>query len=151
MISDLADLYQEIIVDHGKRPRNLRVIDVANRTAEGFNPLCGDRVRVYVQVDGERLADISFTGSGCAICTASASLMTQFLKDRDETAAHETFEQFIAVVTGQTDDEDTLTALGKLAALAGVRKYPVRVKCATLPWHTLEAALQDTDNVVSTE
>jgi nitrogen fixation protein NifU and related proteins len=145
-MSDLSDLYQQLILDHGKRPRNLRAIDDADRTAEGYNPLCGDHVTVYVKLLDRTLDDVSFTGAGCAICTASASLMTQAVKGRREADAEAMFEAFHDLLTRETasgnGSQQNDIDLGKLEALAGVKKYPIRVKCATLPWHTLHAALQ---------
>ncbi|MDD3652019.1 Fe-S cluster assembly sulfur transfer protein SufU [Immundisolibacter sp.] len=139
-MSDLRDLYQELIVDHNKNPRNYGVLADANRRAEGYNPLCGDKVTVYLHVDGDRIADVSFEGAGCAISTASASLMTQAVKGKTVAEAEQLFEAFHAMVTGQDTSEETADRLGKLAVLAGVREYPSRVKCATLAWHTLHNA-----------
>ena len=139
-MSDLRDLYQELIVDHNKNPRNYGVLADANRRAEGYNPLCGDKVTVYLHVDGDRITDVSFEGAGCAISTASASLMTQAVKGKTVAEAEQLFEAFHAMVTGQDTSEETADRLGKLAVLAGVREYPSRVKCATLAWHTLHNA-----------
>lgn len=156
-MSDLRDLYQEVILDHSKRPRNFGHIDPANREAKGHNPLCGDQLRIWVLVEDGRIKDVSFEGRGCAISVASASMMTDMLKGRTEAEAAEIFKRFHAVVTGEEDigDDDTEDAdggLGKLRALAGVRDYPMRVKCATLAWHTLKAALEDRkDTTVVTE
>ncbi|MHC5025149.1 MAG: Fe-S cluster assembly sulfur transfer protein SufU [Planctomycetota bacterium] len=145
---DLSDLYQEVILDHGKRPRNHRVIEGAG-SAEGYNPLCGDRVTVYVKLDGETIEDISFVGKACAICTASASMMTQEARGKPKSEIASTSEAFVQMVTHEAEPPATL---GKLIALAGVRRYPMRVKCATLPWHTLRAAIDDQGNdQVSTE
>lgn len=138
-MSDLSDLYQEVILDHNKRPRNFRAIDGASHHAEGYNPLCGDRLTLYLQVNGERIVDIAFQGSGCAISKASASIMTDELKGRTVAEAHDLFERFHTVVTTPPDRE--VEDLGKLSVLAGVREFPVRVKCASLAWHTLKAAL----------
>jgi nitrogen fixation NifU-like protein len=153
MASDLRDLYQEVILDHNKRPRNFGHLDTANRTAEGFNPLCGDRVKLFVDVEDGRVRDIAFEGSGCAISTASASLMTEALKGRTLDEARELFHLFHDLVTTGTTEGDP--ALGKLAVFAGVREYPIRVKCATLAWHAFQAALdrpvQADDQAVSTE
>ncbi len=139
-MSDLRDLYQELIVDHNKNPRNYGVLADANRRAEGYNPLCGDKVTVYLHVDGDRIDDVRFEGAGCAISTASASLMTQAVKGKTVAEAEALFGAFHAMVTGQDASEETADRLGKLAVLAGVREYPSRVKCATLAWHTLHNA-----------
>ncbi len=137
---DLTDLYQEIIIDHNRSPHNFHDMEEATHRAEGFNPLCGDRLTVYMKVEDGRITDASFKGSGCAISVASASLMTDMLKGRTPDEAERLFNEFHTLVT--TDGEGTDTeALGKLAALAGVRAYPARVKCATLCWHTLHNAL----------
>jgi nitrogen fixation NifU-like protein len=145
---DLRELYQEVILDHNKRPRNFREIDGASHAAEGYNPLCGDQVHLYVTMDGDRIVDLAFQGQGCAISTASASLMTEGLKGKTETEARALFERFKTLVT--TEAEPDLDALGKLAVFAGVQEFPMRVKCATLVWHTLNAAL-DGEAVASTE
>ncbi len=145
----LRELYQEVILDHSKKPRNFREIDNASHDAKGHNPLCGDRLSLYVVVEDGVIRDMSFKGAGCAISTASASMMTEVLKGKTQAEAEALFESFHGVVTGKTDaDED---ALGKLAVFAGVRDYPVRVKCATLAWHTLNAALAEKEEAVSTE
>jgi nitrogen fixation protein NifU and related proteins len=138
-MGELSDLYQEVILDHNKRPRNFRALDDATHVAEGYNPLCGDRLSVYLKVDGDVITDVGFQGSGCAISKASASLMTDTLKGRDVKDVRELFEKFHRMVTTPTDVE--VEDLGKLSALAGVREFPVRVKCASLAWHTLKAAL----------
>jgi nitrogen fixation NifU-like protein len=150
-MSELQDLYQELILDHYKRPRNCRRLENADHHAEGYNPLCGDRVNVYLGLDGDRVRDISFEGNGCAISTASASLMTEMLKGKTIEEARQLFEKFHALVTGRLDDPAAGPELGKLEVFAGVSQYPVRVKCATLAWHTLEAALEQRGGVVSTE
>lgn len=139
-MSDLRDLYQQVILDHYRKPRNQQALIDANRSAEGHNPLCGDRVRVALKVAGDTIEDVAFEGSGCAISTASASLMTEAVKGKTVDQAEALFRSFRAVVTG---DDGALVAddLGKLEVLAGVRDYPVRIKCATLAWHTLESAL----------
>lgn len=147
-MSDLNDLYQEVIVDHSKRPRNFRCLQDANRDADGYNPLCGDKVKVYVKLEGERVSDISFQGAGCAISTASASLLTESLKGKTRAEAEAMFEKFHALVT---EGGPPAAELGKLAVFSGVSKYPARVKCATLVWHALRAALADRHEVVSTE
>lgn len=149
-MSDLTDLYQEVILDHNRRPRNFRQIDQAGRTQEGYNPLCGDRLTLYVQLDGDRIADVAFQGSGCAISKASASLMTEALKGKTVDEARALFERFHAMVTSSPDT--AAPDLGKLSVLAGVREYPTRVKCASLAWHTMKAAVaQDANGPVSTE
>jgi len=141
-MSELTDLYQEVILDHCKRPRNFGAVLGADHVAEGYNPLCGDKVKVYVTLDGERLTGIGFEGSGCAISTASASLMTEALAGRTVPEAQELFGEVHEMLTGDPSRRaETGESLGKLAALAGVREFPVRVKCATLAWHTLQAAL----------
>lgn len=150
-MSELADLYQEIILDHGKRPRNCRALGEPSCHANGHNPLCGDRVTVFVKIEDGKLADVSFIGKGCAICTASASLMTEGVKGKTTVEAETLFDQFHHMLTDPELDEKTLDEVGKLAVLSGVRKYPVRVKCATLPWHTLHAALQEKNDNISTE
>lgn len=139
-MSDLSDLYQEVILDHNKRPRNFRTIEAPSHHAEGYNPLCGDRLRLFVQVRGNVISDVAFQGSGCAISKASASLMTDAVKGRTTTEALELFERFRHVVT--TPPDQVVEDLGKLSVLAGVREFPVRVKCASLAWHTLKAALE---------
>jgi len=150
-MSELTDLYQEVILDHNRRPRNFGPLAEATRTANGHNPLCGDRLRLYVRLDGDRIGDISFEGSGCAISKASASLMTEAVKGRPIADAMDLFERFHQVVTTPMDQPVDDAAVGKLAALAGVREFPVRVKCASLAWHTLKAALEGTDDPVKTE
>ena len=139
-MSNLNDLYQEVILDHNKRPRNFRTLDGASHHAEGYNPLCGDRLSLYVHVENETITDIGFQGSGCAISKASASLMTDALKGRSVAEAQALFERFHRMVT--TSPDDAVEDLGKLCVLAGVREFPVRVKCASLAWHTLKAALE---------
>lgn len=147
-MSDLSDLYQEVILDHNRQPRNFRRIERASHTAEGYNPLCGDRVSVFLQVEGDRIADLTFQGSGCAISKASASLMTERLKGCTVGEAQDLFRRFQQMVTTPSGTE--VEDMGKLSALAGVREFPVRVKCASLAWHTLKAAL-DRQEKVSTE
>jgi len=138
-MSELSDLYQEVILDHNKRPRNFRTIENASHQAEGYNPLCGDRLSVFLQVDGDRVTDVAFLGAGCAISKASASLMTDSVKGRAVADVRAMFERFHRMVT--TPPEQEVEDLGKLSVLAGVRQFPVRVKCASLAWHTLKAAL----------
>jgi nitrogen fixation protein NifU and related proteins len=148
MSTELNDLYQEVILDHNRQPRNFRVLENA-RKAEGYNPLCGDRLTVFVRVDGDVITDVAFQGAGCAISKASASLMTESLKGKTVEDARRVFQGFQQMVTASPDRP--VAAMGKLEALAGVRQFPIRVKCATLAWHTMQAALDVRDAVVSTE
>jgi nitrogen fixation NifU-like protein len=151
---DLRDLYQDIILDHGRRPRNFRAIEHPTHSAQGYNPLCGDRVTVYLSLDGDRIADLSFEGRGCAISTAAASLMTEVLKGKTVAEARELFAQFRAQVTGGEAPpvaEPLAAELDRLEPLTGVKAYPARVKCATLSWHALEAALAGRAATVKTE
>jgi len=141
---DLKELYHEIIVDHNRRPRNFRRIEDATFISEGYNPLCGDKIKLYVVEKDGMIEDVAFEGSGCAISTASASLLTQTLKGKPSSDAEALFAQMHSLLTGQGEEVD-IEALGKLAALEGVKAYPSRVKCATLCWHTLHAALQGED------
>ena len=151
-MSDLRELYQEVIFDHYRHPRNRGVLEGANHTAVGNNPLCGDRISLYLLVDDGIVKDARFEGAGCAIATASASMMTEALIGKSESQAQALFERFHAMVTGQREpSDDVREALGKLATLAGVREFPARIKCATLAWHTLRAALNDAGGTVSTE
>jgi len=150
-MSDLRDLYQELILDHGRRPRNFHTMPEASQRAEGFNPLCGDKLTLYLKVDGDRISDVSFEGSGCAISTASASILTETLKGKTLAEAEVLFERFHDLVTGKPHADDKGLPLGKLAAFSGVSDYPARVKCATLAWHTLKSALSGAGQVVSTE
>ena len=150
-MSDLRELYQEVILDHNKRPRNFRAIAPPSQKAEGFNPLCGDRITVYVRMNGDVLEDVSFEGSGCAISKASGSLMTAALKGRTVTEADSLFQEFHNMVTAPADVPIETGRLDKLIVFSGVREYPVRVKCASLAWHTLRAALEARQDVVSTE
>ncbi|MCS6862502.1 MAG: SUF system NifU family Fe-S cluster assembly protein [Abditibacteriales bacterium] len=149
MRDDLRDLYQEVLLDHYKRPRNFRVMAEANRRAEGQNPLCGDEVTVYLLLEDDVVKDVSFQGAGCAISMASASMMTASLKGKTKEEAEALFNRFHQMLTEESDTD--LEALGKLAVLSGVREFPIRVKCATLPWHTFRAALEGSTEVVSTE
>jgi len=150
-MSDLRDLYQETILEHSKSPRNYRKLEAANRTAEGYNPLCGDHFTLYVDVQGDAIRDIGFQGSGCAISKASASMMTQSVKGRSKAEAQQLFRQFRELVTNQASPNGDKDKLGKLTVFSGVSEFPVRVKCATLAWHTLQAALEGTQQPVSTE
>ncbi|MGA9060401.1 MAG: SUF system NifU family Fe-S cluster assembly protein [Terracidiphilus sp.] len=149
--SGLGDLYQEVILEHSKAPRNYRKPAKANQHAEGYNPLCGDRCSVYLDVEGDAIKDIGFQGSGCAISRASASMMTQSVKGKSKEEAERLFEQFHRLATGDEDAVASAAELGKLAVFAGVSKFPARVKCATLAWHTLQSALQGEEKTVSTE
>jgi nitrogen fixation NifU-like protein len=148
-MSELTDLYQEVILDHNKRPRNFQKLADANRTAEGFNPLCGDQIQLYVKLDGGVIRDIGFQGSGCAISKASASLMTSIVKGKTSAEADELFERFHRLLTSDQARDDA--ALGKLSVFSGVREFPSRVKCASLAWHTLRAALEEKTAAVTTE
>jgi nitrogen fixation NifU-like protein len=148
-MDDLRDLYQEVLLDHYKKPRNFRLMEAANHQAEGYNPLCGDEVTVYLRMENGVIQDVSFQGVGCAISVASASMMTASLKGKTKEEAEAVFEQFHRMLTEDngTDPQE----LGKLAVFSGVREFPVRVKCATLPWHTLHAALEGKKEMVTTE
>lgn len=148
---DLRELYQQVIIEHSRNPRNFRELGAASHHAEGYNPLCGDQITVYVEVEGDRVKDVAFKGSGCAISKASASLMTAAIKGKTIAEAEEMFARFRSMVTSERDAEIDEEALGKLAVLSGVREFPVRVKCATLAWHTLRAALEGKGEPVSTE
>ena len=148
--SELRELYQEVILDHGKRPRNLREIPGADAHADGFNPLCGDRATIYLALDGDVVKDASFVGKGCSISTASASMMTEAVKGKTRAEVEALFERFHDLVTGAPAKADA-PELGKLAVFSGVSEFPVRVKCASLAWHTLKAALQGEAAPVSTE
>jgi nitrogen fixation NifU-like protein len=147
-MSDLRHLYQEVILDHNKRPRNFRTIESCSHHADGYNPLCGDKVTVYLDIQEGIIKDVAFQGSGCAISTASASLMTEALKGKAVADVEDLFQDFHDVVTGTAEPS---RKLGKLAILAGVSDYPSRVKCATLAWHALHAALEHQTQPVSTE
>lgn len=149
-MSELSDLYQEVILEHNKNPRNFREIADADQYADGKNPLCGDALRVYVAFDGDRISDVAFKGSGCAISKASASMMTQSVKGKTKHEAEVIFDEFHRMVTGELDIETDENELGKLKIFSGVLEFPARVKCASLSWHTLNAALHGED-VVSTE
>lgn len=148
-MSELSDLYQEVILEHNKNPRNFREIENADKTADGNNPLCGDALRVYVAMDGDTVTDVAFKGSGCAISKASASMMTQAVKGKTRDEADVIFNEFHEMVTGGLDIESEDNHLGKLKIFAGVLEFPARVKCASLSWHTLHAALHDDDSVTT--
>jgi len=150
-VSELRDLYQELILDHSRRPRNRRRMDDADRRAEGYNPLCGDRVTIFLKLDGDIVKEATFEGTGCAISTASASMMTESLKGKTLSEAKELFRKFHHLVTGDPVETGSGPGLGKLEVFSGVCQYPARVKCATLAWHTLEAAIENQPTPVSTE
>ena len=150
-MSELRELYQELIVDHSKRPRNFGKLAGANCQATGYNPLCGDKITVYLRVENGVVREIGFDGIGCAISTASASMMTERFKSLSQEEAEALFETFRKMVTGKEVSEADLRRLGKLSAFSGVKEFPVRVKCATLPWHTFRAALRGAEELVSTE
>jgi nitrogen fixation NifU-like protein len=149
-MAELDDLYQEVILDHNKSPRNFHAMPAANRKAEGYNPLCGDQVTVYLKLEDGMIEDISFQGSGCAISKASASLMTAALKGKTEAQAEALFEDVHKMLTGE-DGAASAERVGKLAILSGVCKFPARVKCASLPWHTVNSALKGAEGSASTE
>ncbi|MBA2339926.1 MAG: SUF system NifU family Fe-S cluster assembly protein [Pyrinomonadaceae bacterium] len=140
-MSELSDLYQQVILDHNKKPRNFRRLETANRKADGHNPLCGDQLSVYLQMEDDVVRDVSFEGTGCAISKAAASMMTQSVKGKTRVEAETLFDEFHRMVTGELDEEATPNNLGRLKIFAGVRDYPARVKCASLSWHTMHAAL----------
>jgi nitrogen fixation NifU-like protein len=150
-MTELRELYQEVILEHNKAPRNYHHPDVANRSAEGYNPLCGDRFTIFLDVEGDTIRDIGFLGSGCAISKASASMMTQSVKGKTRAEAAHLFEQFHSLVTGRAKTNGDRSDLGKLTVFSGVSAFPARVKCATLAWHTLQTALEGKQEVVSTE
>jgi nitrogen fixation NifU-like protein len=149
-MADLRELYQELILEHSKNPRNFRVLESATRTVEGFNPMCGDHFTIYLRLDGDLIREVSFQGSGCAISKSSASVMTQTLKGKTKQQAEELFQRFHNLVTGRLLNGDR-EQLGKLAVFSGVSEFPVRVKCATLAWHAVHAALEGNEEQVSTE
>ena len=149
-MSELNDLYQEVILEHNKNPRNFREIETATRYADGNNPLCGDALRVYVEMEDDLVKDVAFKGSGCAISKASASMMTQMVKGKTREEAEVLFDEFHKMVTGELDAEAEENHLGKLKIFSGVLEFPARVKCASLSWHTLHAALTG-EEIVSTE
>ncbi len=150
-MSELSDLYQEVILDHSKRPHNFHVIENASRQANGHNPLCGDKVTVYLKMAGDKIEDISFQGSGCAISKSAASVMTDEVKGKTKAEAETLVEKFRELVTGTKADQPKAEELGKLAVFSGVCEFPTRVKCAILAWHTLRAALENPTQTVSTE
>jgi nitrogen fixation NifU-like protein len=150
-MSDLRELYQQVIIEHSRNPRNYKELEHPSHSADGYNPLCGDQITVYLVVEGDRVTDVSFKGSGCAISKASASLMTAAVKGKTIAEAEELFARFRDMVTSEHDADVDEETLGKLTVLSGVREFPVRVKCATLAWHTLHSALQDEGESVTTE
>lgn len=150
-VSELSDLYQEVILDHNRRPRNWGALPDATRVAQGHNPLCGDRLTLHVKVDGDRLAGVSFEGSGCAISKASASLMTDAVKGKSLAEALDLFDRVHIMLTTPVDEPVDEASVGKLAVLAGVREFPTRVKCASLAWHTLKSAITASPDIAKTE
>lgn len=150
-MDEIKELYQQIILDHNKNPKNYGKPDNYNRSSEGYNPLCGDRLNIYLQIENDRITDVHFEASGCAISKASASVMTTVLKGKTVTEAREIFEKFQELITSDSAVAPDFETHGKLAVFAGVREFPTRVKCATLGWHTALAALENKDEVVSTE
>ncbi len=150
-MSELTDLYQQVILDHNRRPRNYGKLEGANRQAEGFNPICGDHLTLYLRLNGDTIDDLGFEGEGCAISKASASLMTDSLKGKTTAEAETLFERMHELLTGDGDVEAQADELGKLAVFSGVREYPARVKCASLSWHALRSALKGDETPVSTE
>ena len=150
-MSELRELYQQVILDHNKSPRNYHKMDDATRHVEGFNPLCGDHYTVYVKLEGDRISDVSFEGAGCANSKASASVMSSLVKGHTIAEAEELFQDFHRLVKGEIEDEEEIERLGKLAAFAGVSEFPARVKCASLAWHTLHAAVKSDTKAISTE
>ena len=151
MDQELRELYQQVILDHNKSPRNFRVMENPTQEADGHNPLCGDTLHVYLHVEDGIVKDVSFQGSGCAISKASASLMTSMIKGKTVEEAEKLFENFHALVTGNLGNDHDISELGKLGVFAGVQEFPVRVKCASLAWHTMESALHQNGNEVTTE
>ena len=149
-MSELSELYQQVILDHNKKPRNFHKLEAANHRALGHNPLCGDQLTVYARLDNGTISDVSFEGSGCAISKAAASMMTVAVKGKTQQDVETLFEEFHRMVTGELDEENEPNNLGRLKIFAGVREFPVRVKCASLAWHTLKAALND-QTLTSTE
>ena len=151
MNQELRELYQQVILDHNKSPRNFRKIDNANKFAEGYNPLCGDRIDIYLFLEDDIIKDISFQGSGCAISKASASLLTSMIKGKTKAEAEQIFEKFHDLITGKNGSEVNIEELGKLAVFAGVKDFPARVKCASLAWHTMKSAINNGQTTVTTE
>lgn len=150
MSSELRELYQQVILDHNKSPRNFKKLEDANHFAEGFNPLCGDHIDVFVKLEENKIADVSFQGQGCAISKSSASIMTSIIKGKTLEEANTLFEKFHELVTGKLSSNEA-EELGKLAVFEGVQEFPSRIKCASLAWHTLHAALKNENKPVTTE
>lgn len=150
-MNEIQELYQQVILDHNKNPRNFGELTPHNRFAAGHNPLCGDQIDIYLNIENDIITGVSFKGSGCAISKASASIMTTLLKGKSFENVKVMFDEFHNVVTSSPDTELDMESLGKLAVFGGVREFPARVKCASLAWHTVMAALQDSDNKISTE
>jgi len=148
-MSELSELYQQVILDHNKKPRNFHKLENANRSADGYNPLCGDQLHVYLHVEDDQVKEVSFEGSGCAISKASASMMTQAVKGKTKQEAETLFHEFHRMATGDLDEENEPNHLGKLKIFAGVRDFPARVKCATLSWHTMHAALEGEESATT--
>ena len=148
-MSELSELYQQVILDHNKKPRNFRRLENANHTAEGYNPLCGDQLTIYLDLENDLVKDVGFEGSGCAISKASASMMTQAVKGKTKDEAESLFNEFHRMAMGELDEENEPNQLGKLTIFAGVRDFPARVKCATLSWHTMRAALEGEDTATT--
>lgn len=151
METELRELYQQVILDHNKSPRNYKKLEPSTHFAEGYNPLCGDTVHIYLIVEDGLIKDVSFQGSGCAISKASASLMSTIVKGKTVDEAHKLFEKFHDLITGKLGENPDIDELGKLAVFAGVQEFPARVKCASLAWHTMESALKENTQKVSTE
>ncbi len=151
MDAELRELYQQVILDHNKSPRNFRKLENANHFAEGYNPLCGDKIDIYLFVEDDKVKDISFQGNGCAISKASASLMSSIVKGKTVSETKELFEKFHDLITGKIDNDSAFDTLGKLSVFAGVKEFPSRVKCASLAWHTMNAALKNEEQNVTTE
>ena len=151
MDNELRELYQQVILDHNKSPRNFRKPEHANHSAEGYNPLCGDRIDIYLELENGIVKDIGFQGSGCAISKASASLMSSIIKGKTKKEAEILFNKFHDLITGKLGDEPDIEELGKLAVFAGVREFPARVKCASLAWHTMLSAITNEERIISTE
>ena len=150
-MAELNELYQQVILDHNKKPRNFKRLETANRRQEGYNPLCGDQITLYLEIDGDLIKDVGFQGSGCAISKASASMMTAAVKGKTKEEAEVMFDEFHHMVKGEFDPATEPHHLGRLTILAGVREFPARVKCASLSWHTLKAALEGVNQAVTTE
>jgi nitrogen fixation protein NifU and related proteins len=151
MDAELRELYQQVILDHNKSPRNFRKMEGSNHDAEGYNPLCGDKIHIYLLLEDGKIKDISFQGSGCAISKASASLMSTILKGKSIEEAEQFFDRFHDLITGRLGEDPLIEDLGKMAVFAGVKEFPARVKCASLAWHTMLSALREEQEIVNTE